>query len=581
VAWLIATRAAFEFLGFKEKLSKAEGPDQEIEWVGVLLDAIKGKKFITADKKVKTLAKMNEFEAAWRGKAGQGPPEDEVMSIVGTLGFLCAAVRGGTTFLRRMWDALAAAEATRVPLTEDFWLDWDWWKAAITRSDGRTMDRRFARGYKIVHTWTDASGAGWGDTWKHGPGENERTSTSWKIVKGRSEGLNSSNWRELAAILRMVQRHAKEWAGRRILTATDNMTAQAAVNHGSVKGDPEEGDLMVLVRELQLLLAVYDIDLIARWVPGTDMITEGTDGLSRPKGAARPPLVLPDAYLEFWQRAFGHDAAETYRSSHDVGNPAGRNLCIDVPWTQLDNVFSALLRAKQEEPRFTGATVFAPTWPTASWRTALRYFELVDTVKAGTRLPVNSKGQHVRLAHDLGVYRMPREVEPHLSRRQRAVLPQLAAAARRGASVWPHSRRRRDLPLVWGERRTGQENTSRDATKAMQSKASLWTLVGLGGSGALTAIQEQQRHPRGRYRVDDNNPFQDILEPRVNDRLKSQNSNEFLVLSTELNEGPQVTSDVKEDSQNESRPPRGAGQPARQGRRAGAGRGLLPLLLQL
>ena len=34
---------------------------------------------------------------------------------------------------------------------------------------------------------------------------------------------------------------------------------------------------------------------------------------------------------------------------------------------------------------------------------------------------------------------------------------------------------------------------------------------------------------------------------------------------------------MKEDSQKESRSPRGVGQPARQGRRAGAGRGLLPL----
>ena len=58
-----------------------------------------------------------------------------------------------------------------------------------------------------------------------------------------------------------------------------------------------------------------------------------------------------------------------------------------------------------------------------------------------------------------------------------------------------------------------------------------------------------------------------------------QNSKEFLVLSTALNEGPQVG--LEERSQKQRPSPAAWGQPARQGRRAGAGRGLLPLFFYI
>ena len=66
-AWVIATRAAFAYLGMSEKVSKAVSPTQRLEWLGILLDAVFGRLHIPENKKVKLRAAMAAFEAEWRG----------------------------------------------------------------------------------------------------------------------------------------------------------------------------------------------------------------------------------------------------------------------------------------------------------------------------------------------------------------------------------------------------------------------------------------------------------------------------------------------------------------------------------
>ena len=69
-AWVIATRAAFAYLGMSEKVSKAVSPNtQRLEWLGILLDAVSGRLHIPENKKVKLRAAMAAFEAEWRGAA--------------------------------------------------------------------------------------------------------------------------------------------------------------------------------------------------------------------------------------------------------------------------------------------------------------------------------------------------------------------------------------------------------------------------------------------------------------------------------------------------------------------------------
>jgi hypothetical protein len=421
LAGVHALRAVLRFLGLKEKQSKYEPPTQLVEFLGLELQAIEGRIALPPAKRRHLQEHLAAFAAAHR--SGAPVARTLLETLIGKLSFASAAIPSGRTFLRRMYDGMYTHGSSRrqqIVLTEQYWLDFDWWCHALDTASGSPMPRRHTGG--LVATWTDASGAAHGHTIKHRNGANERYTRSW----GGRDGERPSNWRELYAVLDMIRLHGPRWRGQRVVTSTDNITTQAAIN----KGTSPSPSLMVLVRSLRAAQAEFEIDLVARWVSGDAMIVEGTDGLSRPPSASPPTFQLRGDVRQFWQGAYGHDSGEVITSLDDMGDPAGRNLMCILPFSDLPEAFRRLRVAKGAEPAYTGCTILAPDWPTADWRSELRYFDDVGEYRRGTRLfGVGRDCRFTRATYGVRVFRMPRAREAALSRRQRRARTQLAADA--------------------------------------------------------------------------------------------------------------------------------------------------------
>ena len=92
----------------------------------------------------------------------------------------------------------------------------------------------------------------------------------------------TSNWKELCTLRQVLRREIRRDGGRRVrgrwlFYFTDNMVTYDIVRNGKSGSGP----LQDLIREIKLLELQLDCRVEAVHVPGTTMIVQGTDGLSR------------------------------------------------------------------------------------------------------------------------------------------------------------------------------------------------------------------------------------------------------------------------------------------------------------
>ena len=422
-AWVVALRTLFNFFGFNEAVHKYEGPSRECEWLGLTLSSMTGRVTIPAGKATKLLALIHDFERRFRkptpgataGTSDARPTRHELQSLIGKLSFVSAAVQGGRCYLRRMYDTLPADVRAPIVLDDAFWLDLAFWPPAIRADTGATMPQHFPR--PAIATISDASEEAGGFTVVHSYGR-ERHTVAW----GEGENLHSSNWRELATIVRMLVKYADAWTGRRVVHATDNTTAVAAINHGTIRSTRGADDLMPLVREARACVAKHDIDFQAWHMAGTTMVAEGTDGLSRPRRGATPNFFLRDDVTEFVCAFHGLDRAEV---AHDVADirdcptrMAGRNIFLAMPFSHIDEAFTIMSAAKGENPAFTGCSILAPDWPSPPWASKLRHFRRALTFPAGSKLfSRHAGGRPSPSSTPMVLWHMPRSMSPPPSRR--------------------------------------------------------------------------------------------------------------------------------------------------------------------
>ena len=118
---------------------------------------------------------------------------------------------------------------------------------------------------------------------------------TWKSERGKSQ---SSNWRELRTLVEFLQR---EWArtdqrfyNRRVFYFTDNTVTYDVCR----RGRSGSAELHKLVTELKMLEAKLNCQVVAVHIPGTEIIAQGSDGLSRGlwsyKGRSHPEWSLSE-----------------------------------------------------------------------------------------------------------------------------------------------------------------------------------------------------------------------------------------------------------------------------------------------
>lgn len=206
--------------------------------------------------------------------------------VVGTLEALVEATprRLGHTKLRRFHNALRpeglgtgiSPYCTLMVIPEEVFSDLQWWQSFLRIPTGRVA--RPLKAAILVPVWGDGSGTGTGGTFQVPTTE----ITMWMAQWPPSIFHHSSNWKELKTLdLSLTQlMHHPNWRrlhGSQVFYFTDNAATYWICQAGSSRS-PMLQQLVESIRMKELQLNCF---LQVIHVPGTVMIHQGTDNLSR------------------------------------------------------------------------------------------------------------------------------------------------------------------------------------------------------------------------------------------------------------------------------------------------------------
>ena len=397
-------RAAWAFLGLREKPSKYEPPSQQFQFLGMQIDSVNMMVRVPDSKKTKLLDRIRKFRQDF-GSPGVPVPRKELASLVGKLTWASGGVRHGRVYTRRMQRALHSNlghltlhqrlhMGGSIVLEPEFWLDVDWWEEAIPRSPGRRFfPDRFANAVKV---FGDASSAGYGATWYSSDGPRS-VSVPWT----QPMQYATSNLREITTFERVIEQFGSEWPDHaHVLYTTDNLSTAKALNTGYSKSD----QMMEVVRRVHQWAARRDITISCRWISGEAIIKEGSDGLSRAENFPS----LPDPA---WELAPATAAHWAHLSESPVLLPRFRD---------TGPAMREALRRYEVDPVGGASTIVAADWPTAEWAQYFRRFRPWYRYEPGARIIRKAGKETVHATrHPLLVLRLPRPGEPGLTRKQR------------------------------------------------------------------------------------------------------------------------------------------------------------------
>jgi len=172
------------------------------------------------------------------------------------------------------YDPVALSTSSRAELA--------WWRAALDSGLCRWAQTRDVG--TLVCTFGDGSGTGTGGTFElvEVGARSQARMEMWMGTWSLRVHSFTSNWKELCTLRQVLRRElardgGRRLRGRRLFYFTDNTVSYDIVR----KGRSGSGPLQELVREIKLLELQLDCRVEAVHVPGTTMIVQGTDGLSR------------------------------------------------------------------------------------------------------------------------------------------------------------------------------------------------------------------------------------------------------------------------------------------------------------
>ena len=226
-----------------------------------------------------------------------------VSMVVGFLQSLVPATPGniGATFLRPVYEDLhLLSSRTALQTKESYFYEMDlsersriclrWWIDALSLGLHRISQPIDVATLGI--SWGDGSGTGAGGTFNLATNQGKSDVVQldvWRGVWSLPVLSFSSNWKELRTLLTTLENEQTNCLGRithrRLLYLTDNMVTYDVFRRGTSKSTP----LWNLLLRIKLLELQLHCHLQVIHVPGTILIRQGTDGLSR--GVAMQPLA--------------------------------------------------------------------------------------------------------------------------------------------------------------------------------------------------------------------------------------------------------------------------------------------------
>jgi hypothetical protein len=239
--------------------------------------------------------------------------------IKGVLGSLLDATpsRTGHTHLRSLelilhppeWEETYLPYYSFATLSDKNMQDLQWWRRCFSVNYGRQS--RASRAEILIPSFSDESGTGTGGTIQY---YRSMPLERWKAVWDAPVMWmsRSSNWKEVSTLRLTLQRAKAQQAhvdGCTFFYFTDNIFTYYRV----MKGASQSPGLQEVVKEIKLLEAELRCHLEVIHIPGTAIITQSTEGLSR--GIWYSPLHEHPP-----QHVILHDILAPLGFSDDVGD---------------------------------------------------------------------------------------------------------------------------------------------------------------------------------------------------------------------------------------------------------------------
>jgi hypothetical protein len=404
-------------LGYICQKVKTKPPSQRLKYTGFVYDTSGVPTLlIPEDKRSRALAMIHFLRA---GSISMDLSRLTLAVVTGLLQSLVDATpqNVGQTYLRRLYDRLHATNDGRprpvgagfyyskIHLTAEEWLDLDWWESFL--SAPRPVQAYSTQQGALGVSFGDGSGSGSGGTVQVlGHDGTCPTMEAWMGTWSPHVHSFSSNWKELRTLVHTLEREVGG-SGRlehaTLFYFTDNLVTYYIVSGGS-SGSPE---LQKLLRRLKYLELSLNIRLEVVHVPGTHMIDQRTDGLSRgirlgSGGLKRTPAAEVQRIFEGVPvtpatLSWAQGLIAPFRRHHHVTFREGCS-----PWTFQDiighaslwfpapewahQLMDSLVSAWTEHPWDTEAFVVVPRVFQRDWSRVSKHFQEMGTFTANTVL---------------------------------------------------------------------------------------------------------------------------------------------------------------------------------------------------
>ena len=220
------------------------------------------------------LDRINREIVSWKEKCSC--TKRELQSLTGQLQHAATVVRPGRTFIRRLYDMIAATRSAHhhVPLNIEARSDIAWWSTFLLSWNGVSMLTPGLRQLPQHVVTSDASGH-WGCGTYYCRAE-------WFQLSWQGTPLANASIavKELVPLVVAAALWGRQWSGSTVMCKCDNQAVVAVI--GSRTSSDKQ--IMHMLRCLFFLEASFDYHLVASHIPGIDNVL--ADDLSRNRPAS-------------------------------------------------------------------------------------------------------------------------------------------------------------------------------------------------------------------------------------------------------------------------------------------------------
>jgi hypothetical protein len=251
-------------LGLQVNPSKCcHGPTVEV--LGIVVDAPRRTASISEERRRTILLVLDDILARRTASLL------ELQQVAGTLVFVTRVCPTGRAFLRRLFDALAAAplggSRRRIPTAA--LADLRWWRTCLTRWDGVSVLRPPRASVSVTTDASGTKGAGGWVSQEGAPGSSPVAGACADVFSTRLPRRHREKdivFKEAWAVLFAVRRWTSRLAGRHVTFYVDNSALAYALRSGSIR----HRSTQAVVRELFVLALENRFTFRVEWLASGD-----------------------------------------------------------------------------------------------------------------------------------------------------------------------------------------------------------------------------------------------------------------------------------------------------------------------